>query len=330
MRRFAATLAVGLLAIALPGCSGPKGGAAPQVPDANGAVTGADGNVTLALPAWAVGDHWDYGLEVAGTGEEGVTVYVVTEDLGTDWRMDTDSDERAFQDARDDVSRLGPQRKSDLAGSQGDERVEFFRWPLAAGATWATRWDHQDVTVRVVSVDAQGARLTASNATQAVYEYSYDAAAGWFGELKRLAPDGSLAVHLTLLQSGHGWRGTALRYELVHLVSGTSANAPGSVVAIPSIPVPAEVSDLWLAYDVACAQGAASIALNPPQPGAGGYSRQAACGPVAFSGVAVPAPMAGTWSFTMSFADGASLPEGATASYELLARTRTEVPVPLH
>ena len=61
--------------------------------------------------------------------------------------MDTAAPDRAFQDAREDVSRLGPQRKSDLAGSQGDDRVQFFQWPLVDGKSWSTRWDHQPVTI---------------------------------------------------------------------------------------------------------------------------------------------------------------------------------------
>jgi hypothetical protein len=275
-----------------------------------------------------VGDHWDYGLEVAATGEEGVTVYAVTEDLGSDWRMDTDSAERAFQDARDDISRLGPQRKSDLAGSQGGDRVQFFRWPLTPGDSWAARWDHQDVTIQVGSVDARGAELTASNATQVVYRYTYDAAAGWFGSLRRFAPDGSLAVHLTLLASGHDWTGTVVRYALEPLVSGQALNAPGTLLANPAVPVGAGVTDLWLRYDVGCRQGVVNVGLRGPPQSGQSYGGFVPCSePVSFADVVAQAPAAGNWEFDLSFADASNGVGGVAATYELVARTRTDVPV---
>lgn len=330
MPRPAALVAAALLALLLSGCSDAPD-EPPATPDANGALVGDDGNVTLALPTWAVGDYWAYGIE-AGPGEESQpAAYVVTGEQGADWTLDSDSDERAFQDARDDISRLGPQRKSDLAGSQGADRVEFFHWPLKAGDSWRTRWDHQDVTIRVVSVDAQKAVLTASNATQKVYDYTYSASAGWFDSLERYAPDGSTAVKLVRVASGHNWTGTVLRYTVEPLVQGTANGSPGNALVQPNVVVAEGVTDVWMSYDVACGQGALEVSFTPqpPDPAKPAYTHHGPCsGPVAFAGVALEAPQPGPYTFSIAFAEPASAPAGIDASYVVLARTRTELAVP--
>jgi len=218
--------AVAVLAALVPlaGCSGD----APAPAPGTGGPAGGDpseADLLAAAPEWAVGDWWSYGVSLGGDGGGAPTVYVVSEDLGSDWRVDTDSDERAFQDARDDISRLGPQRKSDLAGSQGSDRVEYFRFPIEANATWTTRWDRQDVTIRVESVDGRGATLAAHNATHRMYTYRYDAAAGWFQRLDRHGPDGAVAFSLLLLDHGTSWKGTAVRWTLVELLDGDMAPA---------------------------------------------------------------------------------------------------------
>ncbi|MEK6976426.1 MAG: hypothetical protein AABY18_08815 [Candidatus Thermoplasmatota archaeon] len=311
-------------AVLVAGCSGGAGNgdAAPE----SGSDDVLDGGLTL--PTWAVRDWWQYGIE-AGAGEESPpTTYVVTADAGADWFIDTDSEERAFQDARDDISRLGPQRKSDLAGSQGDDRVEFFRWPLRAGANWTTRWDHQPVDIAVASVDGSRATLTARNATQVVYTYTYDADVRWFRQLDRHGPDGGVAFSLMLLDHGVNWTGTAVRWELETLATdGTAGNAgPGALQIIPGLSVSAGTTDLWLAYGIPCSQGAFSVTLrSDADPGQGGYDVTGQCaGSIAFSEVAVQSPSPGTWTLTFGFA---TTPGDGPMEYELLARTRVDVPV---
>jgi hypothetical protein len=317
--------ALGLAAVLLAGCSGDAPAKDPVVgPDGTPLVEG-----TLPLPSWTVGDWWTYGIEV-GAAEESATTYVITRDEGSDWWMDTDSPERAFQDARDDISRLGPQRKSDLAGSQGSDRVEFFHWPLTANDTWTTRWDGNEVTIRVESVDPDGATLTARNATSLVYTYRYDAEAGWFGRLDRHGPDGSVAFTLLLLQSGSAWEGTAVRWTLETLLDEEAPASPGfSLNAMPGLDVPAGTTDLWFSYTVPCDPqgGGYTIELRPEDPASGDTPYQASgqCnGDVVFAGVAVAQPTAPSWALAMTFGS-APTPNGL--SYELLARTLVEVPV---
>jgi hypothetical protein len=315
-----------LAALPLAGCSGDA--------PADDPVLGPDGEPVeggVDLPQWAVGDWWSYGIEAGAGGESAPTTYVVTADQGADWWMDTDSPERAFQDARDDNSRLGAQRKSDLAGSQGSDRVQFFQWPLEANATWTTRWDRQDATIRVEAVDDRGATLSAHNATHRMYTYRYDAAAGWFQRLDRHGPDGAVAFTLLLLDHGTSWKGTAVRWTLQELLKEDMA--PGTVNlglnAFPRNEVPPGTTDLWLAYAIPCEGqgGGYTIALKPEDPSTGeeGYDASGQCqGEVGFAGVAVEAPVAPTWTLAMTFGS-APTPDGL--SFELLARTLVETPV---
>jgi hypothetical protein len=270
----------------------------------------------LSPPPWAVRDYWTYAI-----GPSKAT-YVVTEDRGADWVVDTDSPERAFQNARDDVSRLGPQRKADLAGSQGDDRVQFFQWPLTDGRSWATTWDHQPVTI-TAHVRGQLAHLEARdhNGTR-VYNYTYDAAAGWFRSLTHYAPDGSVLIALELSAHGHLWTGTTVRYTLKTLYTGHGSG--GGADAVPLQPDPA-ATDLWLAYSLRCGQGGGySIALQPVGQGAGttGHAKQDACASNDFAD-GVPGPLAGPWALTYSWGGGPPM----AYSIEVVQRTRADTKV---
>lgn len=300
-----------LAALLLAGCASP---AATTLSGTSGSLAPA-ADAGLPLPTWAVRDHWTYAIG------DGKATYVVTADLGSDWMVDTDSDERAFQNARDDVSRLGPQRKGDLAGSQGSDRVEFFRWPLTDGKTWSTRWDHQAVTItahvrgpvaHLEAVDGNGVR---------VYNYTYDSAVGWFRSLKRYNPDGSLLIALELDSHGHGWSGTAVRYTLKPLYSANGTN--GGADAFPIQP-DANATDLWLAYHLTCgSQGGYSIALAPADPNAHPYDKYGSCAGDVDDAAAVTGNLATPWLLAYSW--GGAAPMSYTV--EVVQRTREDVKV---
>lgn len=312
-------------AVLVAGCAGRGGGGADAGPTPSAAPDG-DG---LGAPAWAIGHWWLYGIEAGDGGEGAPTTYVVAEDQGDDWWMATDSPERAFQDQRDDISRLGPQRKADLAGSQGDDRIEFFHWPLAAGATWPTRWDGQAVTVTVDAADPTGASLTARNATQVAYTYTYDAEAGWFGELHRHGPDGQVAFSLVLLDFGGNWTGQLASWDLVSLVDDESpAGQPNlRLGGYPRLDVPAGATDLWMSYRIPCAQnGGYTVRLQPDDPAANAqaYEDSGPCAAtVEFEGVAVDGPAPGTWTLAVMYGS-APTPDGSRM--QLLARTLVLMP----
>lgn len=328
----AALAALLLAAVLLSGCSGDA-----PAPDPALGADGAPLASTLPQPTWAVGDWWSYLVDV-GPGEEGApTTYVITADKGSDWWMDTDSPDRAFQDARDDISRLGPQRKSDLAGSQGSDRVEFFHWPLTADDTWTTRWDHQDLDIRVHSIDvaAGTARLMAHNATQMVYDYTYDADVGWFQSLSRFGPDATVAVSFNLHKSGHNWTGEFATWDLDFVIglAGPLGEPPPPTQVYE---VPLTATDVWVHASLHCTSGVAQVGTSPFPFGlsitgqderGGGASGQPCPSDEEFSGSAgaPKAPAQGgdteTWGYSV-----AGEPGTGTYSLEIMVRTLTMTP----
>lgn len=303
-----------LLVVPLAGCAGPDPGSDPGQTTHGTPDPAAAGE--LAMPTWAVRDHWTYAVN----GEP--TTYVITGETTQAWTMETDSPERAFADARDDISRLGPQRKSDLAGSQGDDVVWFFQWPLRANATWTTRWDHQDVTVRVLDVGDGVAHLEARNATAVQYLYTYDAAAGWFGDLRRLAADGSDLVHLTLSGSGRNWTGTVVRWDLVTLFEDVAD------VTFRTVDVAVGTTDLWLGLEAHCTGGAGgyTLAIGPADAAAGSetFTASEQCTDRSLAEPIAQAPVPGQWLVSWN---GNGQPDASLFHVELLQRTRTDVAV---
>ena len=208
------------------------------------------------------------------------------------------------------------------------DRVEFYHWPLTANDTWTTRWDGNDVTIRVGSVDAVGATFTARNATHLMYTYRYDAAAGWFKQLDRHGPGGSVAFTLLLLDHGSLWKGTAVRWELTTLVSASGSVQPMLTMVEPDLMVPGGTTDLWLHYDLVCQGGGSggyTIAVRPQPPALGGYDMNGQCvEPISYTGVIVEDPVAGPWSLSLVLGGG---PVAPTYVVEFLARTQVDVPV---
>lgn len=264
--------------------------------------------------------------------------YVVTAEQSADWVMETDSPERAFQDAHEDVSRLGPQRKSDLAGSQGSDRIEFFRWPLTDGLSWTTQWDDRPVTITAHVTSAQ-AHLQAvdANGTKA-YEYTYDPKVGWMRDMKRFAPDGSELFAGRLTASGHNWTGNVARWDLDAIVARTGtlaspANEHGT------FEVPLAATDVWASLHLSCTTGTLNLGVAPmpvvttmatlePR-GVGGGGGEPCPAEIHFtdSAGAPKAPVQGgtseTWAWSVK-----GVPGGVgTYSLEVLVRTLEMAPV---
>lgn len=312
MVRFATLLALALAGpLALAGCSDPK---APTGEDA-AAPGPAGANAEVALPQWAVRDWWTF------TTTLGDATYVVTADAGADWFMDTTDPLTAFRDARTDVSRLGPTRKTDLAGSQHDDRVQYFDFPLKDNATWETRWD--GVPVDIVANDRGNGRfeMVASNASYDMYRYTYDARVGWFREFNFLALDGSPAFTMTLRDSGHNFTGTAVRWQLTEIYSGRGASFNSG----KQFEVPAGVTDLHLQYSMSCAgnNGGFLVAVQPVNPPGQGYQANGQCTGQTLDEPVVARPAPGTWAYVVDV--GAS---GGESSLRLIQRVLEEIAIP--
>lgn len=243
----------------LAGCSGSDS------PDSDPAVvtthTGAHGGNAagshLLAPEWAVGDHWTLASPQGGT-----FAHVVSGESGGDWTMDTDNPDIAFFDAQGDISFLGKVRKSDLAGSQGADRVEFLRFPLQANMSWSTTWDGNPTMIHVGKVADGKADLMAMRADGTTYAtYAYDADAGYFSRFTFFAPDGAtVGFEWSLQSSGAGFTGDLVRWSLTELFSTHGAIPTGSA---SNFQVEPGFTDIYVSAALSCTAGGVTVAVGP-------------------------------------------------------------------
>lgn len=303
-------------ALVLSGCSGSPGG--PDEQTTHDPLTHAQ-LVGFTLPEWRVGDAWEWSSPQLGS-----YTYIITSSSGSDWVMDTDNAGVAFFDAQNDISTLGQIRKSDLAGSQGSTRVEFFRFPLKANMTWSTQWDGQDLKVAVTHMMPEMAHIEARRADGTLHaSYTYDNRTRYFGDLAFHDANGTMAFSSSVVSASRNHAGPGVRYELEPLVSMSSDLKGGSSQTYTVGPA---FTDVWMRLEATCTQGVYSIAAGPPTGPVDerGEASQGPC-PAAFSATAVEAtPDADeVWGAVIT---GTPATEGS-ASIEIVARTLSEVAV---
>ncbi|MEA3166622.1 MAG: hypothetical protein QOJ26_1494 [Thermoplasmata archaeon] len=252
-----ALLAVFLLA----GCSGSQPAA-----DADGTGEGmathdghegAAAGTHLLAPTWKVGDYW-----TLSSPQGGEFTHAVSGESGDDWVMDTDSPDIAFFDARLDISFLGKVRKSDLAGSQGSQRVEFLRFPLQSNMTWSTSWDGAPTMIHVGKVADGKAQVKAMRADGSTYaEYTYSDSAGYFSRFVFYAPDGTtVGYEWTLQSSGSGFTKPLVRYSLATLFTTTGPIPTGRAT---NFQVEPGFTDVYVEGALDCTAGAVTAAVGP-------------------------------------------------------------------
>lgn len=321
LRPVPAALAGALLALLLAGCAGGgEGGDAGGEGDGDG-PTGSgvrhgahDASSHLLAPEWRLGDWW--ALE---SPEGGPFTHAVSTDAGDHWLVDTDSPDTAFFDALDDISFLGPVRKSDLAGSQGELRVEFLRFPLQAGANWTTEWDGGPKRIEVLDVQRGQASLRSTREDGTTHaEYAYSDAARYFTRFAFHDANGTPAFTWTLRASGSSYSGDLVRWTLavLHEVSG-----PIPQGAAQLFPVAAGFTDVWVQAELVCGAGAVALAAGPVTGPAEdrGYSAAGPCPLMDVSGYAVAAPAAEEqWGFL-----GSSAPAATQGTFDLTVMGRT-------
>lgn len=297
--RPAAALALALLALA--GCVG-EGGSATTAPPAGGASgAGAPGGPHAGMgglmpPVLKVGDWWNF------TSPAGAHSYVVSADSGSDYVLDTDSQDFAFYDARFDISMLGTMRKSDLAGSQGSGRVEFLQWPLHDGRSWATTWDGVKLTV-TAKVEGDVARLTGAREDGTPYvTYIYSNRTRWFTGIDFKDEQGNSAFELKLQASGEGFPGRLVRWGLKEVLA-----REGDLPAAESgtFQVSTSATDVYAQSILSCTTGHAMVAVGVA---AGPHAAQQGYGPPgstcpaqeAFAGSLGKPQDGDTWGYVLS------------------------------
>ncbi len=291
---------------------------------------GQDAALHLLAPNWTLGDWWAW----TSPQIEGTYTSALAADQGSDWFMATDHPEIAWFDARFDIASLGQVRKSDLAGSQGNTRVEFFRFPLMANATWTTTWDAAPITVLVTGIDKGVASLEATRADGTLYAtYTYKDSHGYFGQIEYYDANGTaVGYEAQVTGSGKGFQGDLVRWEHQAVLEASGDIAGASYAQTMSVPLSA--TDVYADLFVACASGA-FVAGVAPLPivttlagvdGRGVGTTSGACPlSIAFSGSVgaprqtVPESTEEQWGFSAAGAPGAV---GAFA-FNLYIRTQT-------
>lgn len=211
----------------------------------------------LLAPEWTVGDYW-----TMQSPQGGAFTHAVSGESGDDWIVDTDNPDTAFFDAASDISFLGKVRKSDLAGSQGDARVQFLRFPLQSGMSWSTTWDGAPTMIHVGDVEGGKAEVTAMRADGSTYaKYTYGDKERYFTHFAFYSPDGSTVNYeWTLQKSGAGFGGQLVRWGLDELFSSSGAipTTGGNTFQVEP-----GYTDVYISAVLDCTAGAVAVAVGP-------------------------------------------------------------------
>ncbi len=217
----------------------------------------------IEAPQWQLRQWWTF-QNVDANGNRSTVTAVVTGEQGSDWILDTNDPNQALYDARTDVSYLGPVSKDTLAGSQGNDRVRFFDFPLELGKTWSTRWEGQDMQMEVVALASGRAEIEARAGGDVAVAYAYETEAGFFTEVE-YRNDGAMAFRMDLSDSGTDYTGDVYRYTI-----GDALTVEGQAGAPVEQPFTLGEAVTELAIDVILScetAGDAIVALQQPDNG---------------------------------------------------------------
>jgi hypothetical protein len=242
----------------LAGCSDDPA-ASSGAPASSSPHGGHDASTHLLAPAWTLGDWWTW----TSPQIDGPYTSVLAEDQGTDWLMASDHPDIAWFDARFDIASLGAVRKSDLAGSQGSTRVEFFQFPLNEGRAWTTTWDGLTMAIKVLGVADGVASLEATRPDGTLYaRYTYRDSHGYFGDIAYYDATGTaVGFESKVTNSGASFARDLVRwtYSTVLEMSGPIAGASFA----QNLPVPLTVTDVYADLFVDCGSGTFVAGVAP-------------------------------------------------------------------
>jgi hypothetical protein len=215
---------------------------------------------SAAAPEWRIGQFWTYSIP------EGQATLVVVGEEGGDWIVATTDGEMAYYDALYDVSYLGAVRKSDLAGSQGGDRVQFFQFPLEDGKEWTTRWDGFSLKVTATESAPGIYDLVGMDGNRKHVEYTYNAEKGFFQRATWFGGEGFDDWGLELTASGQNFRGTIQSYRIGAL--HTFENGFGDSMAREVFEIDAGWNEIGLRGSMHCNDDAAGqllLGVNGPE-----------------------------------------------------------------
>jgi hypothetical protein len=313
----AVVLAVAV-AILFAGCTKPDGLPLPESGDGGPADSDADPVLAgLQPPTWSTGHYWRY------TSSLGIDFdFVVTQATGDDYILDTTIADNAWYHYLNEVSYIGAIRKSDLAGSQGTDRVRYFDFPLEKGKSWKTDWDGVERTITITAAGKtfdfearEGERLAVS--------YTYDPAKGWFTKSTFHGDEGDETV--TLAEHRTGWTGEVHRWTAEGPLMVSTSGAVGS--AAGSLPVAEGTTDILARVQWSCegieGRYVLTLGLIPPTSTEDGIILVAQC-EVLDEHLHFEEPTPGDWQADVRFL----APEGGETTLHVWARTLHTLSVP--
>jgi hypothetical protein len=283
----------------------------------------------LAPANWTEGRWWTYTTTSPdGAGDDmDLAVTAVSADAYT---LDTSSRQTAGFEAEFDISFIGPIRVSDLAGRQGDDVVEYFRFPLEEGKNWTTPWDGVERTVRIVSVSERTVELAAEEDGVVMVEYSYSLDAGFFGRMVFFDAAGEATFGNQLKDFGGNYSEPLVRATVEELWN--EGDDTGSGGSMGPFGVAADTHELVIRYAADCLNatnghwGFMATPTGSQAPQQDGFEQHGLCSePVAGEEV-IDAPVAGNWWAAVELFTVPT--DEAIFSMQIVARTFQEVPAP--
>ncbi len=238
-----------LLLTTLSGCTGESGEKAEPGHNMTG-LEGAD-IAPAQLPEWGVGDYWSYKDSL---GQQ--YSLVVAGDAGGDWDVRANDKQIARFDSWFDISFVGSIRKSDLAGQQGSERIQFFDFPLHDGKSWTTVWDGESRHVTAQGLEDGTfyivAHVAGNEQGDKHADYVYDPVAGHFASMSFYAPNGTITYAAELTGNGRDFTGTLYEYGPVEELANITMNGPADY-EMHQFEVGAEPGELTMTARIQCA-----------------------------------------------------------------------------
>lgn len=213
----------------------------------------------IVAPNATLGDHWTWTSPQLGAPYTSV----IAADQGADWLMATNDPTLAFFDARFDIASLGAVRKSDLAGSQGSTRVEFFKFPLTKDLNWTTTWDQQPLRMQVLDVKDGVAQIEARRDDDTLYAaYTYKASHGYFGQIAYYDANGTtVQFEATVTAAGKGFTGDLVRWTFTTPFAFDGPLTQTNFAQ--NFPVPLDATDVYIDFVLACTTGSFSGGVAP-------------------------------------------------------------------